>query len=233
MNCAEFEEILHDLDRPGTPGLGMREGALMHAESCEHCALRMIEAESLDFGLRQLALEDADKQARRSIETTLLAEFRLQKAARSKHRVRWQVAALAAAAMLLLALGISLRHRIGEQPNLAGVAPAQTNANQPSPLHNAANSNTQDSAANEGGQTTGDDSSDEYASAFIPLPFADDPDAVEDGAVVRVVMTRSALASLGLPSLAVGNSDEIPADLVLNDDGTPEAIRLVSETAIE
>jgi hypothetical protein len=218
MNCAEFKEVLHDLDRPGTPGLGLREEALAHAEACETCALAMIESESLDFGLHQLTLEDAEKQAPRSVETALLAEFRKRRVAAST-RVRWQVAALATAALLLLGLGVALRGRFEKQPTVAKVAPTVTKSSTATVAAGAANAS--------------DEGEDEYASNFVTLPFADDPDAVENGTVVRVVMSRSALASLGVPSVDAGSSDEIPADLVLSDDGTPQAIRLVSQAEID
>jgi hypothetical protein len=221
MNCAEFKEVLHDLDRPGTPGLGLREDALAHAEACETCALAMIESESLDFGLHQLTLDDAEKQAPRAVETAVLTEFRKQRVVAST-RVRWQVAALATAALLLLGLGVALRGRIEKQLNVARVTPVGTNSNATTAAANNANA---ESASDEG--------EDEYASNFVTLPFADDPDAVENGTVVRVVMSRSALASLGVPSVDAGNSDEIPADLVLSDDGTPQAIRLVSEAELD
>ena len=34
MDCAQFEEIVHDLERPGTEGFVLRDSALAHAESC-------------------------------------------------------------------------------------------------------------------------------------------------------------------------------------------------------
>ena len=230
MTCAEFEEILHDLDRPGTPGLGMREEALAHAESCEHCALLMIEAESLDYGLHQLTLEDAEKQASRSVEAAVLAGFRKQRHTGTRQRVNWQVAALATAAVLLLALGISLRHRF-EAP--ATATPGQPNAIQASPLGDSTASNAESALTRQIDENANSEADDENATAFVPLPFADDPDAIDNGLVVRVVMTRSALASLGMPALEAGGSDEIPADLMLSDDGTPQAIRLVSQAEID
>ena len=73
----------------------------------------------------------------------------------------------------------------------------------------------------------------EYATAFVPLPYADDPTAVDGGTVVRVILSRPALASLGLPVADMGATDQIPADLVLSEDGSPQAIRLVSQSQID
>ena len=55
MKCAEFEEILHELDRPGTKGNELREEALIHAESCGNCGVLLTETESLDFALKRVA----------------------------------------------------------------------------------------------------------------------------------------------------------------------------------
>jgi hypothetical protein len=233
MNCAEFEEVLHDLDRAGTPGLKQREEALAHAQACPRCALLMIEAESLDLGLHEISFEDGGKQATPLVETTLRREFRRQKAIVIRRRVRWQIAAIAAAAMVLLAVGISVRDRITTKPQPAGGSPALANTAQTLPPRGTPTSEASNGLESQQTSEQAQSDEEEYATAFVPLPFADDPDAVEDGAIVRVMLTRSALASLGLPALGPGGSDEIPADLVLNDDGTPEAIRLVSQAEIQ
>ena len=64
---------------------------------------------------------------------------------------------------------------------------------------------------------------------FIALPYADDPQGLEGGAIVRVELSGPALASLGMPVSLAGSSGSIPADLLVSDDGTPQAIRLVSQ----
>jgi hypothetical protein len=53
---------------------------------------------------------------------------------------------------------------------------------------------------------------------------------MEGAAVVRVALSRSALASLGVPVADATDTSEIPADLIVSVDGTPQAIRLVSQT---
>ena len=62
----------------------------------------------------------------------------------------------------------------------------------------------------------------------MPLPYAYDPSELEGGAVVRVVLPRAALVSYGLPVEGMGVGDNVTADLVLSQDGTPQAIRLVA-----
>lgn len=237
MNCAEFEEIVHDLDRPGTRGLELRERALVHAEFCSKCALLVTENESLDFGLHSLALQDADQTARVDVETTVLREFRRLKVHTAPLTIRWQFAAIGLAAMALLALGITLRHEaeVNSHHTTAIAVPAAGNgvgATSSSPAKNT--SETSDGSATQPDQNAegqADDS--EYATAFVPLPYADDLTAIDDGAVVRVVLSRSALTSLGLPQVEMGGAEQIPADLVVSDDGTPQAIRLVSKVNFE
>ena len=44
---------------------------------------------------------------------------------------------------------------------------------------------------------------------------------MEGGSVVRVILSRSALASFGVPLSDIESREQIPADLVVSADGTP------------
>ena len=221
MDCAQFEEIVHDLDRPGTQGLAVRDVALIHAESCDRCAQLMTDAESLDFSLQLLGTRDLDLEAPARIEAALMQEFRAHKRAASRKGVPWRLAALGAAAAVLLAFGLLLRHEITSVHSSG--APTQTVVRQAG-ISEAASS----AAPAENEPTQAEDS--EYATAYVPLPGASDPATLEDGSIVRVVLSRSALLSLGVPVTDSGAGDRIPADLVLSEDGSPQAIRLVSQS---
>ncbi len=217
MDCSQFEEVLHDLDRPGTRGLALREVALVHAESCSRCAQLMTDAESLDFSLQTIALREAHLEAPPRIEAHLLKEFRLHNAAASRRRMQGRLAALGIAAAILLALGVSLRHGSLFHGKSTPEASANGAAALVSPVEVADNRLP--------------DSADE--TAFVSLPYAADPATLEDGAVVRVVLSRSALASLGLPVADVSATEQIPADIVLSEDGAPQAIRLVAQAGLD
>src|ERR1700691_3508134 len=65
---------------------------------------------------------------------------------------------------------------------------------------------------------------------YMPLPYAYDQSELEGGAVVRVVLPRAALVSYGLPMKGMGVADNVTADMVVSQDGTPQAIRLVAHT---
>src|SRR5271155_2110710 len=204
MDCAAFEKISQHLYRPEAAEAGLAEAALAHAESCSHCAALLTEVEWLEFSLRDLARHDANRRVSPRVESALLQEFRLQKAAAARRQIRWRLAALGVAAAGFLALGFSLHKYGGFLPR----SPAT-----PAP-HKAAPIDSSDS---------------EYATAFVELPYADDSAALDGGAIVRVSLSRSALISLGLPVDDFAGTDPVEADLVVGVDGTPEAIRLVSQ----
>jgi hypothetical protein len=193
MDCTRFEEIVHDIERPGTEGFALRDSALAHAESCANCARLMTDVEALDAGLRAMSMAGAGQQAPTNLEISLLGQFRLQKRAGLRWSVRRQMAALGTAAGLLLAVGFSLHHFMGSRgqqaPGVSKVVHAPS----------------------------------------LPLPYADDPSALDEGTVVRVEMPRAALASLGLPVAAMESDTTVRADLIVSADGTPQAIRLVPQ----
>jgi hypothetical protein len=242
MDCAQFEDILADLGRPGTRGVALRESALAHAESCRRCAELLAEAESLNLALRALARQEAGRQASSRVETNLLSEFREREAVVSRRRVRWQAAAIGVAAAILLALGISLHHRLAPSPDSGSVAKTPTGLSAPLAGNSGEAAGTveiQGSGSNSaatGGRgpsfqsaPSSEQSDSGYTAAFIPLRYAADPAAADEGAIIRVVLSRSALASLGLPVTEIASEERVRADLVVSEDGTPQAIRVVSQ----
>jgi hypothetical protein len=215
MHCVEFKEIYHDLDRPGTQGYRFRERALTHAESCACCGLLLTDGEALDFALGNLSQHNAGREAPPRVEAALLREFRVAKLAGSRRRVREQLAALSVAAAILLAMGLGVQHRIASRSSTA--------------VQSAKLAPDSSAAAVDNTAATNEQVEDEYASGFVPVPYADDPAALEGGAIVRVTLPRSALPSFGLPITESDGSDSVFADLVVSEDGTPQAIRLVSD----
>lgn len=229
MDCAQFEEILPDLNRPGTRGMALRESALAHAESCRGCARLLAEAQSLDRALGALAAQEKGLQAPARVEANLVQEFRRQRAAVSRPRVRW-VAAIGIAAAILLALGISLRHRPGVSPGGGSVAETPAAGPVLPPKSEAAERSAPAGKPGQSSQSAPSGEQDDFedAAGFVLLPYAADPAAADDGAIVRVMMSRAALASLGFSVKETGSEERVRADLVVSEDGTPQAIRLVS-----
>jgi hypothetical protein len=218
MDCVQFREIYHDLDRPGTPGFRFRERALAHAETCAGCGVLLTDGEALDFAFRNLTQHNAGREAPPRIEAALLREFQASRLAGSRRRVHGQLAALGAAAAILLALGLGVQHRITSRPGSA--APQATNI-APAP--------TTDASAKGQNPSTSEVDEDVFAGKFVPVPYADDPAALEGGAIVRVTLPRSALRSFGLPVTESDGTERVFADLLVSEDGTPQAIRLVSD----
>lgn len=245
MDCAEFRDVLHELDRPGTRGAAEFENAITHAESCGDCGVLLVEEESLDFAVGKVARETARMPGAARVEAALLTEFRKAKPGTAvmptRGKMRWQIAALAVAAMVLLSLGTMIYERNLRQST---VTPVTNVANQARPTLNrtppvAANTSstlTSTAAANgdagpvaklpaasSGAQGT------EYGTDYVRLPYADDPAGLEGGSVVRVTLARSALECYGLPAEGLGAGDRVTADMLVSVDGTPEAIRLVAQ----
>lgn len=227
MNCAEFQEILHDMDRSGTAGPAMRESALAHAESCGLCGVLLTESEALDFGLHTVAMRGETRTAPLRVEAALLSEFRKRHPGPQPRRFDWYVAVAALAAVWLLAVGL-IRVRVGVAPNqssrgtpLAGKSAPNTAAG------NGSSASDVNSASDSGGLN--ELASSDEGTDFVRLPYADDTASLEGGAVIRVAMPRSTLASWGLPVSGVAGTDRIPAELVVSADGMPQAIRLISQ----
>jgi hypothetical protein len=62
---------------------------------------------------------------------------------------------------------------------------------------------------------------------YLPLTYMSRASAMDGGTVVRVDLSRSALASLGFPLSFEGTGNSIRAEVVIGDDGVARAIRLV------
>jgi len=219
VDCAQFREIVHDMDREGTQGYELRASALDHAETCGACSTLLTDVEALDFALSRQAIEDAGEHAPARVEAALLNEFRKQQGEQASPRRSFRMAAMGIAAGFVLVLGLSVRHWIMPTPNApGGNTPAVESA------QNGVASDADESASTDDDSTTGTD--------FVALPYAADPATMEDATIVRVTLSRSALASFGVPVADLSGAEAIPADIALSEDGSPQAIRLVSaETA--
>jgi hypothetical protein len=241
MDCATFEKISHHLYRPEAAEVSLCDAALAHAESCGRCAALLTEVEWLEFSMRDLARHDASCCVSSRVESALLQEFRRQKGAEARRQIRWRLAALGVAAAFFLFLGMSLRMHVwrltpsslGPMPNAAAshsqpaVSPAAAPVPVQAPIQAKIATVPVTPARRQAAASDSGDS--EYATAFVQLPYADDSAALDGGAIVRVSLSGSALASFGLPVADFASSDRFQADLIVGADGTPQAIRLVSQ----
>ena len=246
MDCRTFSEIVADLDRGDTLAPVVREAALLHAEDCADCGMLLTESEALDRQMSALAASARPAPGR--IEERLVREFRAEIGKGRGERTQWYLAALgtAAAAVFIASLFFGGRGPLqrggpaGQTDSVRSKAssPAGVPASSAVPAQAAVSTPAEDASSSHRDSSTGSAkvhgtqiSSNAEASeaAFIPLPYADSASQLGGGQVVRVIMTPEALASLGVRTNAVGATGEISADLLLDEDGTPEAIRLVAQ----
>jgi hypothetical protein len=217
IKCEEFREIVHDLLRDETLDPTVVEDAFVHTESCNACYALFGEAELLHVSLRSLGTSQASSQAPPRVQEALLTELaRINSPLRSsRHQsinrwTRWAAGVLGAAAAAVLLLFLT-GHRSA------------------APSHVASQSQNSPAALNGTYATNAVDAVDEEAATgvFVPLSESFDPSSLDDATVVRVVLSASALENLGL-SFNGRDDDQVVADLVVANDGMPQAIRLVA-----
>ena len=215
MTCEEFAVAGLDLDSAADSPL--LRAARVHLQSCSHCAALQEQWLSLRGELRALAQETSRAGAPARVEMRLRQEFRTKhktmKTQRAAVVATW---ALAAAAVLLIV--VSWSHWRNQQSRIAQVHPAATQKTAPS-LTAAYPIDLGETviASNDSGD-------------FTLLPGSV-PSAVEDATIVHVQMQRAALDSLGLTVNEEHAGDWIQVDLLVGDDGLPQAVRLPESTS--
>jgi hypothetical protein len=68
---------------------------------------------------------------------------------------------------------------------------------------------------------------DEIATGFFPLTYGGTPNLQEGGQMVRVELSRDAVARFGLPVNMDRTSERVKADVLVGADGLAQAIRFV------
>jgi anti-sigma factor RsiW len=227
MNCADFENVVHELAREEARevlGDAATVMARFHAETCEACAARLAEARMVAQALQDAAENAEGLEAPERLEARLVAAFRehqrsLQRERYRERRVRLRWAewmGLAAAAVVLVGVGawvFSHGHARVTKTSSSTVVASAVNA--------GANGGAQ--------QAAGVESAAAEEVGFVPVPYGEGLSGDDSGLVVRVSMTRSALGSLGYPVDEMDGGDVIQADLLVGEDGWPRAVRLVQQ----
>jgi hypothetical protein len=234
MTCEEFEAIGLDAERDASLSEVERVAAREHASTCSRCAALQDSWQAAGVELRAFAEDTAMVQAPSRVEMRLRQEFRTQHVTLKVRRTAVVAAwALAAAAVLIGAVSWrNWRHGQGEEAtNHLNSVPAANNF----PENNSvagANHQTPDKVPNGMQQpgSAGAASSETVVAdnelrgfTFLPGAFAADTD---DAAILRVRLQRGALGSLGLPVNEERASEWIQVDLLVGDDGLPQAVRL-------
>jgi hypothetical protein len=212
MTCEEFAVAALDLD------LGcdnpLQHGAREHMRICPQCARLQENWQTLRADLHALGQDTGGAQAPARVEMRLRQDFRTRhktvKTRRAAVAAAW---ALAAGAVLLVA--VSWVHWRQGQARIAHsnpIGPKVLRSKQPSASSPSADLAQAVLASND-------------PSGFTLLPGSM-PSATEDATVVHFRMQRAALGAFGLTVNDERAGDWIQVDLLVGDDGLPQAVRL-------
>jgi predicted anti-sigma-YlaC factor YlaD len=224
MNCEEF--AMAGLDLGGGKADGpLQQAAREHLLLCSHCASLHENWQALRGDLRELGAETSQAETPSRVEMRLRQEFR------TKHKTMrsYRVAAFAgwglAAAAVLLGTFSWVNWKI-EKNRLVARSGSLPAANISKTARTNAAANRVAWAGPELGETlmASNDSGD-----FTLLPGTM-PGTLDDAMVVRVQMQRSVLGTLGLTVNQERATDWIQVDLLVGDDGQPQAVRLPEST---
>jgi len=235
MNCEEFEAIGLGAERDASLSEVERVAAREHAGTCSRCAALQDSWQAAAAELRSFAEDTILAQAPPRVEMRLRQEFRTQHVTLRVRRTA-VVTAWVLATAAVLAGAISWRiWRHGQREETAkhlNSAPAVKSPESNSAAPNHETPVTPGEVPNRTAQrrtpevpNTETLVADNEMSGFTFLPgaFATDSD---DAAILRVNMQRGALGALGLPVNEERAGDWIQVDLLVGDDGLPQAVRL-------
>ncbi|HXL23627.1 MAG TPA: hypothetical protein VOA78_14265 [Candidatus Dormibacteraeota bacterium] len=211
MTCEEFERVGWDAERDASLSAEERAAAFAHAADCPACA-------ALEDSWRAAKMElRAFGAATEAAETPSRVEMRLRQEFRTRHRslrVR-RTAVMAswglAAAAVIFGTVTWINWRNGQRDAQANVSHA-----------GGAQAATRSDAATAAAETL---VADNNGGDFTPLPGSMVFDS-DDASIVRVRMQRGSLSALGFPVNEERASDWIQVDLLVTDDGLPQAVRL-------
>lgn len=223
MNCEEFEAMGLDADRDPSLNEVERVAAREHGSTCSRCAALQDSWQAARIELRAFADDTALRQSPSRVEMRLRQEFRRQhgtfKVRRTAVVAAW---VLATAALLAGAVGWSnWRRSQQEEAARRGISapgkPQQvSNAPGESGLRTPSGATDESYVAIPGEDGEGD---------FTPLPGTLAAES-DEAAVVRVRMQRGTLVTLGFLVNEERAGEWIQVDLLVGNDGLPQAVRL-------
>jgi hypothetical protein len=223
MTCEDFEAIGLDAERDATLSEVQRVAAREHASTCSRCASLEDSWQAAGVELRAFAEDTATAQAPARVEMRLRQEFRTRHVTLKMRRTAVVAAwALTAAAVLIGAVGW---WNWRNSPHSAANVPA--NNSNAATNHEATAQGAvvvQQPDATESGTLM----TDNELSDFTLLPGALPVDTI-DAAILRVRMQRGTLGALGFPVNEERVGEWIQVDLLVGDDGLPQAVRLPQE----
>ncbi len=231
MTCEEFEAMGLDAERDASLSAADRAAANEHAGSCSRCAALQDSWQAAGVELRAFAEDTAMAQTPARVEMRLRQEFRTRHVTLKVRRTAVVAAwALAAAAVLVGAVSwINWRkgnsseavNQLKSTPSVTNSAGSDANSvpNPAAPLQGAAAVQQPDSSESETLMA------DNELNDFTMFPGTSPADTA-DAAILRVRMQRGSLGALGLPVNEERAGEWIQVDLLVGNDGLPQAVRL-------
>jgi anti-sigma factor RsiW len=220
MTCEEFQ--MADLNGVLTAEDGpLQRAARQHLLECPHCAALQENWEALRTDLHALGAEAREAGAPPRVELRLRQEFRTKHKTLKRRRAALVAAwALAGAAVVVSAITwFNWRLQQGQMANVQHTQSGQSTMS-------AGNGTDAARHVTPAGPELGEvlmASND--SSEFTLLPGTM-PGSLDDATVVHVQMQRGALGALGLTVNEEHAADWIQLDLLVGDDGQPQAVRL-------
>jgi hypothetical protein len=211
MTCEEFERVGWDAERDASLSAEERAAALAHAADCPACAAMEDSWRAAKMELRAFSAATEAAQTPARVEMRLRQEFRTRHRSLRVRRTAVRASWVLATAAVIFSTVTWINWRDGQrnaQANLSHVGAIPT----ATPSDAAAASAEALVADNNGGD-------------FTPLPGSMVFDS-DDASIMRVRMQRGSLSALGLPVNEEQASDWIQVDLLVTDDGLPQAVRL-------
>jgi hypothetical protein len=237
MNCEEFEALGLDARRDGTLSEAERAALREHTSFCPRCAALQDSWLAASEELRVYGESTQAVMAPARVEMRLRQEFRTRHQTQRNRRTAliagW---AMATAAVLVGAVSWinwrATRHDAiakqeppspGVPEQIAGARPSAAETSS-AKLPRIVHADTKDWPHRHINDAT-NMAADSDTGAFTPLPgsFATE---LDDAAVVRVRMQRGALGALGLPVNEERAGEWVQVDLLVSNDGLPQAVRL-------
>jgi hypothetical protein len=236
MNCEEFELRGLDLDRLDLDPIEA-ESAVEHARICTNCGALLESWREVKSDLRLLREATRKDSAPARVEMRLKQELRTRREA----RVPLGTVAISAWALAVAAVLIATVSWMGWQRTRHQETSTQKITVSDAPTQNAERPDTIVSQASRASTPQGDPTKrsdtahsavsndgvakDEDGGRFTLLPGIV-PSETEETAIVRVRMQRGALGTLGLPVNEERAGEWIQVDLLVGNDGLPQAVRL-------
>ena len=222
MTCEEFELAGLDLETL-REGDSVQIAAREHLRVCPHCAALQENWQTLQADLHAMGAETREAEAPPRVELRLRQEYRTRHKSLKARRVAvfagWS---LAAAAVIVAAVSWISWRKEAHQGAVQQAAVVKQKATSAGNAGQGVNLNGTEPAGPEIGETL---VASNEAGEFTLLPGSL-PGTLEDATVVRVQMQRGALDALGLTVNEERASDLIQVDLLVGDDGQPQAVRL-------